>query len=98
MLSAGAASLRSGLTPIAVFRSGAGCQPTQIVEEPCCAGPVCVFTIEVLCVALKHRVTLPGERVRRRRVVLRMSSLLEDQALLVRCRPVASGRRRAAAP
>jgi|SRR5450755_1227466 len=27
MLSAGAASLRSGLTPIAVFRSGAGCQP-----------------------------------------------------------------------
>ena len=34
MLSAGAASLRSGLTPIAVFRSGAGCQPTRIVEEP----------------------------------------------------------------
>ena len=33
-LSAGAASLRSGLTPIAVFRSGAGCQPTRIVEEP----------------------------------------------------------------
>src|SRR5450755_3580666 len=34
MLSAGAASLWSGLTPIPVFRSGAGCQPTRIVEEP----------------------------------------------------------------
>jgi len=34
MLSAGAASLRSVPTPIAVFRSGAGCQPTRIVEEP----------------------------------------------------------------
>ncbi len=38
MLSAGAASLRSGLTPIAVFRSGAGCQPTRIVEEPYSSG------------------------------------------------------------